>query len=150
MDHLGSLGEVARSTTAPIAVGETRGGVGDYRYLLELDALSLIIMDITWCGGLTEAKKVAGMAEAWHVPVAFHDCTGPVALSASTHLALATKNCEIQEIVRAFYYGWYSELMTVLPPIKNGRIRAPEGAGLGIALQPDALRRKDCVIRRSN
>jgi L-alanine-DL-glutamate epimerase-like enolase superfamily enzyme len=63
---------------------------------------------------------------------------------------LATQNCEIQEIVRAFYYGWYSELMTALPPVENGRIRAPEGSGLGIALQPDALKRKDCVIRRSD
>ena len=150
MDHLGSLDRVARSTTAPIAVGETRGGVADYRYLLELDSLSLIIMDIAWCGGLTEAKKVAGMAEAWHVPVAFHDCTGPVALTASTHLALASKNCEIQEVVRAFYYGWYGELMTNLPPINKGRISAPEGGGLGIQLQPDVLKRADCHIRRSS
>ena len=150
MDHLGSLDRVARSTTAPIAVGETRGGVADYRYLLELDSLSLIIMDIAWCGGLTEAKKVAGMAEAWHVPVAFHDCTGPVALTASTHLALASKNCKIQEVVRAFYYGWYGELMTNLPPIKKGRISAPEGGGLGIQLQPDVLKRADCHIRRSS
>ena len=149
MDHLGSLNQVARSTKSPIAVGETRGGVADFRYLLELDSLSLIIMDIAWCGGLTEAKKVAGMAEAWHVPVAFHDCTGPVALTASTHLALASKNCEIQEIVRAFYYGWYGELMTNLPPVKNGRISAPGGNGLGIELQPDVLKRSDCKVRRT-
>ena len=150
MDHLSSLDQVARSTNSPIAVGETRGGVADFRYLLELDSLSLIIMDIAWCGGLTEAKKVASMAEAWHVPVAFHDCTGPVALTASTHLAMATRNCEIQEIVRAFYYGWYGELMTDLPPIENGRITAPNKAGLGTGLQPEALKRKDCNIRRSH
>ena len=149
MDHLGSLDSVARSTSCPIAVGETRGGIADYRYLLELDSLSLIIMDIAWCGGLTEAKKVAAMAEAWHVPVAFHDCTGPVALTASTHLAMASKNCEIQEIVRAFYFGWYTELMTSLPPINNGRISAPNAAGLGTALQPETLNRKDCHIRRT-
>ena len=150
MDHLGSLDRVARSTRAPIAVGETRGGVADFRYLLELDSLSLIIMDIAWCGGLTEAKKITGMAEAWHVPVAFHDCTGPVALTAATHLALASDNCGIQEIVRAFYYGWYGELMTNLPPVENGRISAPDGNGLGIELQPDVLKRSDCHIRRSS
>ncbi len=149
MDHLGSLGQVARATTAPIAVGETRGGIADFRALLELDALSLIIMDVAWCGGLSEARKVAAMAQAWHVPVAFHDCTGPVTLTAPTHLALATENCHIQEIVRAFYFGGYGELMTALPPVRNGRISAPEGAGLGIALQPDILKRSDCVIRRS-
>jgi galactonate dehydratase len=150
MDHLSSLGEVARSTTCPIAVGETRGGAADFRYLLELGSLSQLIMDVAWCGGITEARKIAHMAEPWHVPVAFHDCTGPVTLTASTHLALASRNCHIQEMVRAFYYGWYSELMTALPPVENGRIRTPDGPGLGTRLQPDVLKRADCRIRRSD
>ena len=149
MDHLASLGEVARSTRSPIAVGETRGGKADFRYLLELDALSVIIADLTWCGGLTEGRKIAAMADAWHVPVAFHDCTGPVALAASTHLALHARNCFIQEMVRAFYYGWYGELVTALPPVENGRITVPDAPGLGLELLPDITKRPDCSIRRS-
>jgi L-alanine-DL-glutamate epimerase-like enolase superfamily enzyme len=149
MDHLHSLAEVARATKAPIGVGETRGGRGDFRYLIEMDALSLIILDLSWCGGISEARKVAVMAEAWHAPVAFHDCTGPVILAASTHLALNTPNCFIQEMVRAFYYGWYGKLVTELPPIENGMIRTPDAPGLGLKLQPDVLRREDCHIRRS-
>jgi len=149
MDHLSSLGEVAQSTTCPIAVGETRGGAADFRYLLELGSLSQLIMDVAWVGGISEARKIAHMAEPWHIPVAFHDCTGPVTLTVSTHLALASPNCHIQEMVRAFYYGWYGELMTALPPVENGRIRAPEGPGLGTALQPDVLKRADCVVQRS-
>lgn len=149
MDHLGSLGEVARSTRSPIAVGETRGGKADFRYLVELDALSVIIADLTWCGGLTEGRKIATLSDAWHVPVAFHDCTGPVALTASTHLALHSRNCFIQEMVRAFYYGWYGELVTELPPVEKGRIRAPQGPGLGLELLPDITRRPDAQVRRS-
>lgn len=149
MDHLDSLGEVARSTSSPIAVGETRGGKADFRYLVELDALSVIIADLTWCGGLTEGRKIATLCDAWHVPVAFHDCTGPVALTASTHLALHTRNCFIQEMVRAFYYGWYGELVTDLPPVENGRIRAPAGPGLGLELVADITRRPDAHVRRS-
>src|SRR5690606_34282622 len=86
MDHMASIGEVARATRAPIAVGETRGTLADYRYLLELDALSLVIMDLSWCGGVSEARRIASLASAWHTPVAFHDCSGPVVLAASTHL----------------------------------------------------------------
>ena len=149
MDHLDSLGQVARSTTAPIAVGETRGGKADFRSLVALDALSVIIADLTWCGGLTEGRKIATLCDAWHVPVAFHDCTGPVALTASTHLALHARNCFIQEMVRAFYYGWYGELVTALPPVTEGRIRAPEGPGLGIELLPDIADRPDATVRRS-
>ncbi len=148
MDHLGSIGNVARDTRCPIAVGETRGGRADFRGLLELDALSMVIMDLSWCGGISEARKVATMAETYHVPVAFHDCTGPVVLTASTHLALNAPNCWVQEIVRAFYYGWYHEFVTELPPIGEGQITVPSGPGLGTALQPGVAERDDVTVRR--
>ena len=149
MDHLGSLAEVAGEVRAPIATGETLGGKGQFRDLLELDAAGVAIMDLVWGGGLTEARKVAAMCEAWHLPFAAHDCTGPVALTASVHLALAAPNVFIQEIVRAFYFGWYGELVTALPPLEDGHIRAPEGAGLGTKLNPGVAKRPDATVRRS-
>ena len=149
MDHLSSLKEVCNNTSAPIAVGETRGGRADYRSLLELNSLSQIIMDISWGGGFSEANKVSSMAEIWHLPIAFHDCTGPVTLTASTHLALANTNCYIQEMVRAFYYGWYDNLVTALPPVKNGYITVPDGNGLGLSLNEDVYKRKDIHIKSS-
>ena len=149
MDHMHSISEVARATRSPIAVGETRGGRADFRNLLELEALSMIIMDVAWCGGVSEARKIATMAEAWHTPVAFHDCTGPVALTISTHLALNARNCWVQEIVRAFYYGWYHRYLTELPPIAKGMITVPKGAGLGTKLQPDVLKRPGVTVKRT-
>jgi galactonate dehydratase len=149
MDHLASLGAVARASRAPIAAGETRGSRADFRAMLEMESLSTLILDLSWCGGISEARKVAAMAEAWHVPVAFHDCTGPVVLAASTHLALHARNCAIQEMVRAFYFGWYAELVTALPPLVRGRITVPEGPGLGLALNPDVPRRADARVRRT-
>ncbi len=150
MDHLSTLGEVCKATLAPISVGETRGGRADYRSLLELNGLSQVIMDISWGGGISEANKVSSMAEVWHLPIAFHDCTGPVTLTASTHLALSNSNCHIQEIVRAFYYGWYSDLVTDLPPINKGYIDVPRGSGLGLSLQDDVYKRSDVHIKSSS
>ena len=150
MDHMDAIGEVARSTRAPIAVGETRGLRADYRYLLDLKALSLLIMDMSWCGGVSEARKIAGMAETYQVPVAFHDCSGPVVLTVSTHLALHTRNCFVQEIVRAFYYGWYSEVLTELPPLDHGQITVPARPGIGVELRPDVLGRPDCHRRMTS
>jgi galactonate dehydratase len=147
MDHLDAIGEVARSTRSPIAVGETRGSVADYRYLLDLKALSLVIMDIAWCGGVSEARKIATLAQTYKVPVAFHDCTGPVALAVSTHLALHSPNCFIQEMVRAFYYGWYGDVVTTLPPVANGQITVPDAPGIGIELDPALFDRPDCHRR---
>tara|TARA_B100000686_G_scaffold171875_1_gene179077 strand:- start:7705 stop:8895 length:1191 start_codon:yes stop_codon:yes gene_type:complete len=149
MDHLSTLGEVCKATSAPISVGETRGGRADYRSLLELNGLSQVIMDISWGGGISEARKVSSMTEVWHLPIAFHDCTGPVTLTASTHLALSNANCHIQEIVRAFYYGWYSDLVTDLPPINKGYIDVPNGSGLGLSLQNDVYKRSDVHIKSS-
>ena len=149
MDHLASLGALSRAARAPIAAGETLGGRGQFRTLLEMNAVGLAIMDLAWGGGLSEARKVAAMCEAWHVPFAAHDCTGPVTLAASTHLALATHNVFTQEIVRAFYYGWYADIVTALPPLADGHIAAPEGPGLGLALLPDFRRRADVAVRRS-
>jgi galactonate dehydratase len=149
MDHMHSIGEVARSTRSPIAVGETRGSRADFRQLLELEALSMVIVDLSWCGGISEARKIGSMAETYHIPIAFHDCTGPVVLAVSTHLALNARNCWLQEMVRAFYYGWYHRFVTELPPIQNGMITVPKGPGLGLALQPDVMTRPGVAVRRT-
>ena len=63
----------------------------------------MVIMDVSRRGGISEARKVGQMAGTYDVPVAFHYCTGPVVLSAYAHLALNARNCELQEMVRAFY-----------------------------------------------
>jgi len=149
MDHLSSLGAFCHSCRVPVATGETLGGIAQYRELIEMEAVGYVIMDLTWGGGLTTARKVAAMAESYHVPITFHDCTGPVALAASVHAALAIPNSFIQEIVRAFYFGWYGDLVTQLPPLKNGYIQAPPGPGLGLSLQPDVKTRPGARVRRS-
>ena len=147
MDHMDSIGEVARSTRSPIAVGETRGLMADYRYLLDLNALSLLIMDMSWCGGVSEARKIANLAATYHTPVAFHDCSGPVVLTVSTHLALHTQNCFVQEMVRAFYFGWYDEVVEGLPILDNGHLGVSQARGTGVSRRPVGLARPDCRRR---
>ena len=55
----------------------------------------------------------------------------------------------MQEIVRAFYYGWYDEIVTNLPPIKNGEITIPDGPGLGLELRNDFKNRNTTFSRIS-
>ena len=107
------------------------------------------MLDLSWVGGLTEARKIAGMAEAWQLPVAAHDCTGPVVLAASTHLSLHAPNALIQETVRAYYSGWYTELVTALPTIGDGFIAPPPGPGLGTELRPELWERADARVQTS-
>jgi L-alanine-DL-glutamate epimerase-like enolase superfamily enzyme len=147
MDSLGDLRRYAEASPAPVCASETLGSRAAFRDLLETGAAGIVMLDVAWCGGLSEARKIAAMAEAWHLPVAPHDCTGPVALAASTHLSLNAPNALIQESVRAFYRGWYRDVVTALPPVSRGEITVPPGPGLGLALLPD-LERGWTVARR--
>ncbi|MHA1547501.1 MAG: mandelate racemase/muconate lactonizing enzyme family protein [Alphaproteobacteria bacterium] len=137
MDSLASLKRYAEASTAPICASETLGTRWAFRDLLETGVAGIVMLDISWCGGLSEARKIAAMAEAWHLPIAPHDCTGPVVLGASTHLSLNAPNALVQESVRAFYHTWYRDLVTALPEVSDGMITVPPGPGLGMDLHPD-------------
>jgi L-alanine-DL-glutamate epimerase-like enolase superfamily enzyme len=147
MDTLGDLARYAAASAAPVCASETLATRSRFRDLLETGAAGIVMLDLSWCGGLSEGKKIASMAEAWHLPVAPHDCTGPVVLAASTHLSLNAPNALVQESVRAFYRTWYRDLVTALPEVRDGQITVPLGPGLGLDLAPD-LDRRFTVSRR--
>lgn len=148
-DNLDALSEFASSTHIPVAGAETLSGRQDFRKLIEKGTAKILILDVSWCGGLSEAKKISTMVEAYHLPVAPHDCTGPVVLTASTHLSINLPNALVQETVRAYYTGWYKELVTNLPTIADGYVFPPEGPGLGTELLPDLRERSDAHLRTS-
>ena len=143
------LADYRRQARVPVCASETLATRYGFRELLEKDALDYLMIDLSWCGGLTEAAKIAALAETWQRPIAPHDCTGPVVLVASLAFALSTSNAIFQEIVRAYVSGWYRDLVTVLPRIENGHAYGLEGPGHGTALAPQVRARADVTIRRS-
>ena len=147
LETLGDLRRYAEASPAPICTSETLGTRWRFRDLLETGAAGVVMLDIAWCGGLSEARKIAAMAEAWHLPVAPHDCTGPVVLAASTHLSLNAMNALVQESVRAYYRTWYHDIVTALPEVKDGFITVPPGPGLGLELAPDIDKQFTATIR---
>ena len=149
MNSLDSLKRYADNSAAPLCASETLGTRWAFRDLLQTNAAGVIMFDLGWCGGISEARKIASMAEAWHLPVAPHDCTGPVVFMASTHLSLNAPNALVQESVRAFYKGWYADVMTAIPKIENGYVTIPEGPGLGCEFVPDIDRRFKVTRRTS-
>ena len=149
MNNFDALAELAASTHVPICASETVATRPLFREMMAKQATGIVMLDLSWVGGISEAKKIATMAEAHHLPVAPHDCTGPVVFAASCHLSLNAPNALIQESVRAFYSGWYNELVTEIPRIENGYIHPLTGPGLGTKLLPDILKRKDAHTRRS-
>jgi galactonate dehydratase len=141
------LASLRARTNVPICASETIATGRTFREFLQADAVDVVMLDLSWCGGIGEAKKIATLAEAWGRPVAPHDCTGPVVLAASVHLSLNCPNTLVQETVRAFTTGWYREVLTELPDIRNGFIYPMTGPGLGTKLQPERLTAADCERR---
>ena len=149
MDSLSVVGEYRQRTGLPVTASETLSYRTGYKDLLEAKAVDIVMPDLSWCGGISEAKKIATMAEAHQLPVAPHDCTGPVVLMASSHLSLNAPNALLQETVRAFYTGWYKEIATTLPIIEEGYLRLEPNPGLGLELLPDFLKHNDTYRQHS-
>ncbi len=143
-----ALAEYARSTHVRVCASETLGTRWAYKEFLDRDATHVVMTDLSWTGGLTEGRKIAAMAATYHRPFAAHDCIGPISYAAAVHMAFSQPNTLIQESVRAFYTGYYRELVTVVPPVENGFVHPMEGPGLGTELLPDVFSRKDLHRRR--
>jgi galactonate dehydratase len=149
MDDAQALADLRSRTRVPICASETLGGSVAYRDLLAAGSLDYLMLDLVWCGGFTEARKIAALAQAYNKPLAPHDCTGPVALLAGLHLGLHAPAAVWQEVVRASLSTWYGELVTQLPVIRQGFAEAPRAPGLGTALRAEVKRRLDAVVRQT-
>lgn len=147
-DNLAAYRELAQATRLPLCLSErlmTRWG---FRELLENRAARIIMPDICWCGGISEARKIAMLAETQYLPVAPHNCGGPLLHMASAHLAANVTNLYILETVRRHYLEEYVGIVTNRLPAVGGVIPLPPGPGLGVELHPDVLERTDLTIHR--
>ena len=144
-----ALADLRARIPQKVTASETLATRQQFAALIAADAVDIVMLDLGWCGGLTEAKAIAALAEARALPIAPHDCTGPVVWAASCHLSVHAPNAMIQECVRAFHRGWYREIVDALPPVEDGQVAPPEGPGLGLALDPALFARPDATHRRT-
>jgi galactonate dehydratase len=151
-DVLGGLVDLAGTATALnilVAAGETVAQLGGFAQYLCSGAIDVATVDLSWGGGLTEAVRIAALAASAGRMIAPHDCTGPIALAAATHLSVSATNALVQETVRSSLRGWHGDLVTDLPTVREGAISPPVGIGLGTALQPNLRQRPGAMVRSS-
>jgi L-alanine-DL-glutamate epimerase-like enolase superfamily enzyme len=149
-DSVDDLARLVQETRVPQAVSERLFTKFAYREVLERRAAHVVMLDIVWTGGLTEALKIATLADTYHLGVAPHDCSGPVNVFAALHLCAAVPNAMVIEIVRGFCEGYYLELLTRPVPIREGNAICELGRGLGVQLRPETLVRSDVRRRFSS
>ena len=139
------LAQIAQLVATPIALGERLHSRWDFKPFLASGAVDIIQPDLSHCGGLLEARKIAAMAEAYDVAVAPHCPLGPIALAACLQLAACTPNVAIQEMSLGIHYNVGADLFTyctdpaALTPV-DGNLPIPGGPGLGLAIDEAAVR----------
>jgi len=130
-EHVDGLVEVARALPFPIATGERLVLRQQFREILEKRACAVIQPDVSHCGGISEARRIAAMAESYMISVACHNPQGPISTAASLHVGFATPNYLIQEVVRKDV-PWRHDVVTEPIDMDRGVSRVPTASGLGI------------------
>jgi galactonate dehydratase len=135
-ENVDALKLVSDHVPFPIATGErllTRWG---FREIFEKNAVAYLQPDISHCGGITELKKIANMAEVYYMHILPHCAIGPVALTASLHVDAVVPNFLAQEQIDQ---GLGRELFVEPWQVVDGHIELPTKPGLGFELREDAL-----------
>ena len=145
-DNLKAYAMLTSHITQPICLSERLMTRFQYRDVIEQGLAQFIMPDICWCGGLTEARKIAAYADTYYLPVALHNCAGPVLHLASIHLAAHIPNLFLLESVQYHYQEKYAQMVTDARPVCNGVLTPPTLPGLGIDLKPEFIERPEIVI----
>ena len=138
--------ELARSCNIPIASGERNFTRWGFKSMITRGGVDIIQPDVSHCGGILEARKIAAMAEAFDIAVALHCPLGPIALAACLQVDFCTPNAFIQEQSAGIHYNEGYDLLDYLtdPEVfrwKDGYCEIPTGPGLGITVNEEHVRR---------
>lgn len=127
------MARVARHTSIPVATGERLSTKHDFAKVLESGAASILQMNLGRVGGLLEAKKIAGMAEAHYAQIAPHLYNGPVVGAANIQLAACSPNFLILESIQS-WDGFHAEILRTPVVWQDGYVLPPSAPGLGVEL----------------
>ncbi|KWX23261.1 galactonate dehydratase [Mycolicibacterium wolinskyi] len=141
-EHVDGFVDVLRQSPIPIALGERLFSRWDCKTILASGAVDIIQPDPSHCGGITEARKIAHMAEAHDVALALHCPLGPIALAACLQIDAGCYNATIQEQSLGIHYNTTNDLLDYLvdPAVftySDGQVRIPSGPGLGIEINEE-------------
>jgi 2-dehydro-3-deoxyphosphogalactonate aldolase len=131
-----AMATVANGTSIPVATGERLTTKYEFHAVLKAGAASILQMALGRVGGLLEAKKIAGMAEASYAQIAPHLYAGPIEAAANVQLAACTPNFLILEGIQD-WGGFHADLLKQQVPWSDGDVTPPEAPGLGVELDED-------------
>jgi 2-dehydro-3-deoxyphosphogalactonate aldolase len=134
------MAKVARATSIPVATGERLASKYAFAALLRAQAASILQPALGRVGGLLEAKKIAGMAEASYVQIAPHLYCGPIEGAANIQLDACSPNFLIQEGI-GDWGGFHAEILDQPIRFEDGHIIPPTRPGIGVELDEEVALR---------
>lgn len=144
-DNLEAYATLARETAIPVCISERLASRFRFREMFQLRAVDVVMYDLTWCGGISEAKKISDMADTYKIPTSPHTGGGPILWFSSIHTATSLTNFYIMESVYHLYNDLYPHFIKDVPVPVNGYVTAPERPGLGVELREEPFRNGDAV-----
>jgi 2-dehydro-3-deoxyphosphogalactonate aldolase len=139
-ERVDEMARVARATSIPVATGERLTNRYEFATLLERQAAHVIQFDLGRCGGITEAKAIADMAQAYYAHIAPHLWGGPIVAAASIQVDLCCRNFLIQESI-GDWSGFHAEILREPIEWRDGFIIPSDRPGLGYELDEAVARR---------
>lgn len=133
------MAKVARATSVPVATGERLATKYEFARVLQTGAASILQMALGRVGGLLEAKKIAGMAEAHYAQIAPHLYCGPIEGAANAQLAACSPNFLILESIRR-WDGFHARILKRPMRWQEGYVLLPDAPGLGVELNEEVAR----------
>lgn len=134
------MARVARSTTIPIATGERLASKYEFAGILQKQAASILQPALGRSGGILEAKKIAGIAEAHYAQIAPHLYCGPIEAAANIQIDTCSPNFLIQESIETLC-GFHAEILKKPIRWEEGYIIPPTEPGLGVELDEEVANR---------
>ncbi len=135
-ENVPALARIAERSPVAIATGERIFGRHGFREIFERQAAAVVQPDLCHCGGISEIRKIAAMAETYYIAVAPHNPLGPISTAACLQVDAVMPNFLIQEFASLGEEGILGEPFR----IEEGYVRVPSGPGLGIEVREDVLR----------
>jgi L-alanine-DL-glutamate epimerase-like enolase superfamily enzyme len=138
-DNLEGLRKYREATDVRVALGERILTKEQAAFVLANDLTDYLQIDITNIGGVTVARKVAAMAEAYGVEMAFHNAFGPIQNAVTVQLDAALPNCLIQESFYDCFPAWKRQLVRDQSKVENGQTKVPTRPGIGVEVDEKVL-----------
>jgi len=138
-EDLNAYAKVRREISIPVMGSERLNTKSHFRQLLDLDGIDIAQPDLMYAGGITEVRKIAAIADTYHVPISPHNTKGPIGIIAATHLMASIPNVAPMEFVSGI--DWRDEIITGSLDVVDGSIGLPEGPGWGVELHMEGVER---------